>query len=448
MSFLSRFARAPPPTATDFVEEDKGNAQLDTEKAGLHDEELDSTTHTHQRHVVPEIERRVIRKMDFRIVPLVTALYVLAFLDRSNIGNARIAGMTRELKLVGNDYQWLLTIFYISYIVFEWQSLMWKIVPPHMWLAFTVLGWGIIATAQTATQTWSREMALRFLLGIFEAGFGPGIPYLLSFFYLRHEVGVRIAVFLSAAPLATTFSGALAYGITSGHSHLANWRLLFLVEGLPTICMAPVAYFFLPDTPDQARFLTEEERVVAKARGVRQVGGTKRVGGVVWKEIGLALLDLKCWFTAFMYFSCNVGFSSLPGKLPFIERSMFSKQSLTRCAVFLPTILNDMGFNAIDSQGLTAPPFFCSFLVTIFSTWVADKTQQRGLTIMILTTIGGIGYVLLATVKTVGVRYFGTFLAASGIFPSKSCFIVDFHYRFQRHVTPHLQVSQTSCPGS
>ena len=78
-----------------------------------------------------------------------------------------------------------------------------------------------------------------------------------------------------------------------------------------------------------------------------------------------------------------------------------------------------MGFDAINAQGLTAPPFFVSFLVTIFSTWVADKTQQRGYTIMFLTSIGGIGYILLATVKTVGVRYFGTFLAASGIFPSK-----------------------------
>lgn len=103
-----------------------------------------------------------------------------------------------------------------------------------------------------------------------------------------------------------------------------------------------------------------------------------------------------------------------------------------------------MGFNSIDSQGLTAPPFFCSFLVTIFSTWVADKTQQRGLTIMVLTTIGGIGYVLLATVKTVGVRYFGTFLAASGIFPSKSSSTLDVEI----FNTFHLQVSQTFYPGS
>lgn len=151
-------------------------------------------------------------------------------------------------------------------------------------------------------------MALRFLLGIAESGFGPGVPFLLSFFYLRHEVGLRIGIFLSAAPLANTFAGALAYGITSGHSKLADWRLLFLVEGLPTIIMAVVAFFFLPDSPEQARFLTEEEKLVAKARGVRQVGDVeKRVGGVAWKDVGLALADAKCWFTAVSPTLCGEG---------------------------------------------------------------------------------------------------------------------------------------------
>lgn len=93
-------------------------------------------------------------------------------------------------------------------------------------------------------------------------------------------------------------SGALAYGITSGHSRLANWRLLFLVEGLPTILMAGIAFFYLPDSPDQARFLSEEEKVVAKARGVRQVGDVERLGGIVWKDVWAALLDAKCWLTA------------------------------------------------------------------------------------------------------------------------------------------------------
>ena len=246
--------------------------------------------------------------------------------------------MQKDLSLTGNRYNWLLTIFYITYILFEVQVLMWKIVPPHLWAAFIVFAWGLIATLQAATTNFQGMMACRFFLGAMEAGFGPGIPYLLSFFYLRHEVGYRIGIFLAAAPLANTFAGALAYGITSGHSHLANWRLLFLVEGLPTIVMAPVAFFFLPDTPAKARFLTEEEKVVAKARGVRQVGGIERVGSVDWKDVRATLLDLKAWFTAvsviqitnrscpttptntciyqLMYFSCNVSFASLPVFLP------------------------------------------------------------------------------------------------------------------------------------
>lgn len=213
--------------------------------------------------------------------------------------NARIAGMEDDLKLEGKRYEWLLTIFYITYILFQFQTIMWKIMPAHIWAAIIVFAWGFLATVQAGVQSWQGEMALRFLLGAAEAGFGPGVPFLLSFFYLRHEVGLRMGIFLSAAPLANTFAGALAYGITSGQSKLANWRLLFLVEGLPGLLLAVVAFFYLPDSPDKARFLTEEEKLIAKARGVRQVGDVeKRVGGVVWKDVAAALLDAKCWFTA------------------------------------------------------------------------------------------------------------------------------------------------------
>jgi hypothetical protein len=111
----------------------------------------------------------------------------------------------------------------------------------------------------------------RTFLAIAEAGYSPGIPYLLSFFYMRSEIGLCCGIFLSASPLATCFSGALVYSITSGHSALANWRLLFLVEGLPTITLVFVA-FFLPDSPEKAKFLNAEEKEVGKARTIRQVG--------------------------------------------------------------------------------------------------------------------------------------------------------------------------------
>ncbi|KAL1595311.1 hypothetical protein SLS60_010002 [Paraconiothyrium brasiliense] len=281
---------------------------------------------THEQTIDPELEKRVRRKLDWHIIPLVSALYLLAFLDRSNIGNARIAGMTQDLDLDGGKYDWLLTIFYISYIVFEFQAIMWKLVPPHRWAAFVVFGWGLVSTVQAAIHTWEAEMALRFFMGMTEAGYGPGIPYLLSFFYLRHELGLRAGLFLSAAPLANT------------------------------------------------------------------------VGGVNWKEFWAGLADPKGWILGLMYFSCNVSFSSLP--------------------VFLPTILKEMGFSAINAQGLTAPPFFLSFLVTIITPYIADRTQQRGIMLVILTIIGGTGYVILAAAKSVGARYFGVFMAAAGIFPA------------------------------
>jgi MFS family permease len=105
-------------------------------------------------------------------------------------------------------------------------------------------------------------------------------------------------MFLSAAPLANTFAGALAYGITSGHGAIANWRILFIVEAIPVCAAALLAWFFVPDSPASARFLNEEEKQIARARGLQQTGKTDREGKVQWKELALTLLDAKAWFTA------------------------------------------------------------------------------------------------------------------------------------------------------
>ncbi|EMR72243.1 putative mfs transporter protein [Eutypa lata UCREL1] len=332
-------------------------------------------------------EARVVRKLDWNLMTIFFVLW-----------NAKIAGMGDELELNSDRYQWLLNIFYITYVIAEFGVLLWKVFPPHIVGTAVVFSWGLIATVQSAAQNWGGMMALRFLLGIFEACYGPGIIYLLSFFYLRHEIGFRCGIFASAAPLASTFAGALAYGITSGHSHLTNWRLLFLVEGLPTVLMATVAFFFIPDSPEKARFLSSEEKDIVRSRAMHQVGtdANARVGTFKLKDIVPVLVDLKAWMCGLMYFCGNVSYSSLP--------------------VFLPTILKDMGYTAINAQGLSAPPSFAAFLFALITTWIADKTQQRCLVLVITSAIGGIGYIILATVETIGVRYFATFLASAGVF--------------------------------
>lgn len=240
---------------------------------------------------------------------------MLSFLDRSNIGNANAAGMSEDLKIPDAKYQWLLTIFYIAYIVFEWMVLLWKILPPHIYATCCIFTWGLIAMMQGVAQNWPGMMSLRFLLGAAEAGFGPGVPYFMSFFYLREELGKRVGmfdlrrifrftmqkadlasgVFLAAAPLGTTFAGALAFGLTSANTSIAGWRLLFLVEGAPTVIMAAFVFFFLPPTPQRARFLNNEEKDVAYARGVRQVGDkvNERIGMPDWGEMLVAIKDPK-----------------------------------------------------------------------------------------------------------------------------------------------------------
>ncbi|KAJ9151380.1 Major facilitator superfamily transporter [Pleurostoma richardsiae] len=345
-------------------------------------------------------EKRVLRKLDRVVVPLTFLAYLLAFLDRSNIGNAETAGMSEDLGFDDSQYQWLLTIFYIPYIIFEWAAVMWKIVPPHIWAFATILMWGIASTLQATAFNWAGLMACRWFLATAEAAFSPGIPYLLSFFYRRHELGFRCGIFLSAAPLATTFAGALAYGITSGHAAIANWKLLFIVEGIPTILLAFVILKYLPDSPDTARFLTEEEKEVARARAIQQSGveGAARIGRISLREAVEAFATPQTLVQPLMYFSCNVSFASLP--------------------VFLPAILTTMGFTSIDAQGLTAPPYFLAFLICILTTYLADRLRQRGLMIAGLSVVGGVGYVLLATVRSVGVRYLGVFLAAAGVFPA------------------------------
>lgn len=163
--------------------------------------------------------------------------------------------------------------------------------------------------------------------------------------------------------------------------------------------VAVLSFFFLPDTPDTAKFLTHEEKEVAKSRAIAQTGveGTKRVGRIEFGQVLDAFKSPQTTIQALMYFSCNVSYASLP--------------------VFLPDIIEDMGFTSIHAQGLTAPPYLLAFLVCIFTTWLADRTSQRGLTIACLSAAGGTGYVLLAASHAVGARYLGVFLAAAGVFP-------------------------------
>ncbi|ORY90816.1 major facilitator superfamily domain-containing protein [Leucosporidium creatinivorum] len=342
-------------------------------------------------------ETAIRRKTDRHLMPLLWALFMLSFLDRSNIGNAQTAGMGADLGLSSSQYQFLLTAFYIGYVVGQPTMLLWKRFPPHIFVAFLTLGWGGLALLQASATNFGGLVALRLLLGVCETAFAPGVTYYLSFFYQRHEIGFRQGLYLGAAPIATAYAGALAYGLTHvKNAAIANWKLLMVVEGAPAILMVPFVWFFLPDRASTAHFLSPREREISIARAQAD-GHSGREGGLQSKGVWEGLTDPKAFLQGLLYFSLNVSYSSLP--------------------IFLPTILTEMGFTSIRAQGLSAPPYLASFIVVVTVSYFSDKIRDRSIFIIPLSLIGFAGYLILALCKTTAVRYFAIYLCATSIFP-------------------------------
>ncbi|KAJ4384037.1 hypothetical protein N0V86_000881 [Didymella sp. IMI 355093] len=213
-----------------------------------------------------EAERRLRWKIDLYIVPIVALLYALCTIDRVNIGNARLAGLERTLDLHGNDFNALLSIFYVSYILFSMPAT-WVIkwIGPGWVLPGTTLIFGILTVSFAFVKTFAQAAAVRFLLGIFEADLFGGSSYYMSRWYRKSELAIRLSLYVVMAPLSGAASGLLAsailkldhFGSTSG------WEMIFAIEGVATIGLALVALLVMTDRPETALWLTQEEKALA-----------------------------------------------------------------------------------------------------------------------------------------------------------------------------------------
>lgn len=295
-------------------------------------------------------------------------------------------------------------------------------------ISLLVISWGVVASLQSIAISYPALIFLRTLLGVGEAGFS-GVPFYLSFFYRRDELAFRTALFISgkcwkvqtppvstawlliceaAAPLATTFASSLAWLILKigENGPIAAWRLLFLLEGFPTVVIGVLAWTALPDRPQAASYLTAREKKVARLR-LRHERPRSRTGGPDGRELGLklrevltVLVDPKAWITGCMFFLTNMAYSSLP--------------------VFLPTILHDMGHTSLQSQALCAPPYLISFLTILVTAHLSDRMQSRAPFIMIHALSSALGYTVLALAQPFSIhpilRYLAIYPAASGFF--------------------------------
>ncbi|KAG5292581.1 MFS transporter [Histoplasma ohiense] len=351
------------------------------------------------------LDRKLLLKLDFLLVPMMGMLYLLSFLDRANIGNARVAGLQKDLGISDLQYQTAITVTYVPYIVTELPSnLLIKKIGPRILLPALCVCWGIVTTLQSQVNNYSGLIAARFFLGMLEGGLFPGIVLYLSSFYRRHELQMRVGLFFSAAALSGAFSGLLAAAIQNmeGLRGLRGWQWIFLLEGLFTVLFGIFSFLILPNDPSQV-FLFSPEEVEQCTRRLAQDTNLPDNETVTLNRVLSAFKDPHILNLCAILFCSGINLYGL--------------------SYFTPSIVQALGYSPTKTQLLTVPPFACAFVATMIAAYFADRYKQRGITSICTSTIALVGAGLGLKGRSIASRYASIFLLVTGIYATAPSFI-------------------------
>lgn len=320
------------------------------------------------------------------------------------------------------DYAIVLSIFSLAYAIFEVPS-NWIVkhhVRPSVWLALLLGCWGAATLGFAGVRNYAQVVSLRLLIGIFEAGFFPGIVYLITIWYRHDDRSLRIALIVAFCNLAGAFGGAIAYGIgnVNGAAGLQGFRWLFIIEGIITIVSVVPTLIILPDFPSRAGFLTQEERQLAVDR-VKERGGGYQTAHATRNEI------LQTFFAPRMlgHYSIYVSLLQFQDSHHVVtdqESSQIANVVLQGSFTFYSsTIVAGLGYKSIQAQLLTVPPWVVGFCVAIVLSCSADRYDARGWHVAGVSIAGGAGWLTagLLPADSYTQRYGCLCLAAAGAFP-------------------------------
>ncbi|KAJ3869644.1 MFS transporter [Lentinula novae-zelandiae] len=404
-----------------------------------------------------KMTKRVLWKLDCHVLPPLALLWLANFIDRSNVGNARIAGLETDTHLHGNQFN---TVLAGAYMLVEMPS-NWilKKLGANRWLPIIVCAWGIVTTLTGLVHNLGGILAIRIVLGACEGGLLPGMILYLSTIYKRHELQLRCVHTFQVMYHSSMFHSLLATAILKmdGIGGLAGWRWIFILEGICTILFCLVAAIYLPADIASARFLTTEEREFA-AQGTdgeknsvdinekekpsefhRENASEDLISSRVtqeeeqfeWKEVMRGVLDVQTWLTGFAYFGLIV--------------------SLYSYSLFLPTIVAGLGYTGSAAQLHTVPPYVPAVVLTVFIAFLSDRFRWRGPFILICLPIAIVGYIVAITAETDTGRYAAVFLMATGVYPSGPSILSilpnNSNGHYKRATTTALQLAIANCGG-
>ncbi|KAJ4303735.1 hypothetical protein N0V90_002636 [Kalmusia sp. IMI 367209] len=345
---------------------------------------------TEEIHIDPVAEKKLLLKLDLILSPMMVLIFLVAYLDRANIGNAAIAGMNEDLNLTGNRLNVAVTLFYVTYIAFEVPaSILLKRLRPSRLIPFFIIGWSAVIIGAAFIQNYASLIATRLLLGAFESGLFPCLTLYLSMYYKPLEQARRVSYLFVASALSGAFGGLLAY------DGFFSWKgIISIVVGVATI-------FLLPDNFETAWWLKEDEKALLRARheNARLYQGKSMTRDALDEsEVKLAFRDPKVWLNSFCQFcanTCSFGFST-----------------------FLPVIIRGFGYSSIRTQLLTVPVYIWASVVYICVSFASDYFNRRAYLMVPLALVTAVGYALQLGVSmhSTSVLYFATFVTATGIY--------------------------------
>ncbi|KAB8200213.1 major facilitator superfamily domain-containing protein [Aspergillus parasiticus] len=330
----------------------------------------------------PEEEKALVRKVDLTLLPTIWVMYLLSYLDRTNIGNAKISGMEVDLNLSSNQYSIALVVFFVGYVVFEVPSnLVLGRSRPSIFLPSIMILWGALTCVMAVVKSFTHLVVLRVILGCVEAGFAPGVLLVLSSWYKQTEQSKRFGVFISAAVLSGAFGGLIA-------------------AGAATVGFAIISLFILPDFPATSRRFSEREKQVAVARLATENVTATTEDTEHLSPLAACKVACQNWRTwAFI-----IGYMVIVGS-----------STLT---YFYPTLVEGLFGNASTKKVnlLTVPIYGIAFFATGITSYYSDKVPTwRGLIIASWLTVSLICSVIVCAVYNFTARYILLVIMAAGL---------------------------------
>ncbi|EAU82287.2 hypothetical protein CC1G_08899 [Coprinopsis cinerea okayama7 len=383
--------------------DDSKASDVDVEKIEHTGSAVDSApstkTESETYEIDPVAEKKLLKKLDWVFMPMFTAIYCCNFIDRTSIGNAKVAGLEKDLGMTGFNLNVALTVFYIFYNISDIPS---NLLLKHFgskWLAFLVTGFGVVTLFSSFMTSYGGLIASRVFLGITEGGTLSALVYILARYYRRHELVLRVGIFFGVAPsIAGAFGGLLASGLLriKDFGIITTWRKIFLIEGLITTIFGLALFFIVPEDIRTTKLLSEEERKLALARmDADQVVKTQGVKEkTTWRLVYRSFNFLTVALTI-CFLLLNASFQGL--------------------SLFLPPVINTLGnFSVIEVQLRSVPPYLASAVWVVANAYLSARIRKRFLPLLYNMLLVVVGYTIAVSTKNSAARYAACFLILMG----------------------------------